>query len=222
MGKEVSLEINELVQVSFPDDTAARTFSSRIEDVKENDLYLSWPTDGGSRVPLHGGESLQLSFTREDAIYGLEVSVKKTLTQPFPMVVVQLSTPIQRTQRRENVRVRALLPVELIGEIEQTNPDEDPQIIRIKTNTLDISAGGFAIRHKDPIPMGAIFETKLSLPGSSEPIKVTAKVVRCGAQLDIQKIRVHQLGMMFVSISESLRSRIVRYVFGIQNTAFRQ
>ena len=111
MGKEASIEVNELVQVSFPDDKPARTFSSRVEDVKENDFYLSWPTDAGNRVPLHAGESLQLSFTREDAIYGLQVKVEKTITQPIPMVVVQVSTPIQRTQRRENVRVRALLPV---------------------------------------------------------------------------------------------------------------
>jgi c-di-GMP-binding flagellar brake protein YcgR len=149
----------------------------------------------------------------------LRAKVEKTTAQPVPVVVVEPVGSVTRTQRREFVRVRTSIPVELIG---VPDPSQETKVVLlIKTRTLDLSGGGFAVYHKDAVPPGTIFETKFSLPGTPEEFHLHSKLVRCERQEDEQRNRIHRLGLMFLDMPESTRSRIVRFVFGVQKSAVR-
>jgi len=109
--------------------------------------------------------------------------------------------------------------VELIG---VPDPSQATTVVLlIKTKTLDLSGGGFAVHYKDAVPSGTVFETKFSLPGTPEEFRVHAKLVRCERGEDAQRNRIHRLGLMFLDMPESTRSRIVRFVFGVQKSAVR-
>jgi len=47
-------------------------------------------------------------------------------------------------------------------------------------------------------------------------------MVRCERREDAQRNRIHRLGLMFLDMPESNRSRIVRFVFGVQKSAVRR
>jgi c-di-GMP-binding flagellar brake protein YcgR len=159
-------------------------------------------------VTVRAGEEVFLSFTREDAAYGLRAKVERTTAEPVPVVVVEPVGSITRTQRREFVRVRTSIPVELIG---VPDPSQESEVVLlIKTRTLDISGGGFAVFHKDAVPQGTIFETRFSLPGTPEDRRE-----------DAERNRIYRLGLMFLDMPEGTRSRIVRFVFGVQKSAVR-
>ena len=135
------------------------------------------------------------------------------------MVVVEPIGSVTRTQRREFVRVRTSIPVELIGV-----PDPSQKtivVLLIKTQTLDISGGGFAVYYKDAVPAGTVFATKFSLPGTPEEFCLRVKLVRCDRREDAHRNRIHRLGLMFLDMPESLRVRIVRFVFAAQKSAVR-
>ena len=215
----VSLQVNELLQVSFMDGESAHGYSSRVEDLDGGKICIAWPTENGLRVSIRAGEEVFLSFTREDASYGLRAKVEKTVPEPLPVVVVEPVGSVTRTQRREYVRVRTSIPVEMIGVPDPSQ--ETPVVLLIKTRTLDLSGGGFAVYYKDAVPSGTVFETRFSLPGTPEEFHLHAKLVRCERREDAQRNRIHRFGLMFLEMPESTRSRIVRFVFGIQKSAVR-
>jgi c-di-GMP-binding flagellar brake protein YcgR len=215
---DVSPQVNELLQVNFIDGESTQGYSSRVEDLDGAKICIAWPTENGLRVSVRAGEEVFLSFTREDAAYGLRAKVEKTTAEPVPVVVVEPVGSITRTQRREFVRVRTSIPVELIG---VPDPSQETVVLLIKTRTLDISGGGFAVFHKDAIPQGTIFETRFSLPGTPEEFHLHSKLVRCDRREDAQRNRIYRLGLMFLDMPEGTRSRIVRFVFGVQKSAVR-
>ena len=198
-------------------------YSSRVEDYEGSNICLAWPTENGLRISIRAGEEVFLSFTREDAAYGLRANVEKTVSEPVPLVVVKPVGSVTRTQRREFVRVGVSLPVEMIGVVPSpADPDTEPVVLLIKGKTLDVSGGGFSVYYKDAVPTGTTFEAKFSLPGNSEELHLRVKLVRCERRSDAQGSRIHRLGLMFLDMPESTRSRIVRFVFGVQKSALRK
>jgi c-di-GMP-binding flagellar brake protein YcgR len=209
------LEVNELVQVTVMEGQSSRAYSSRVEDTVGQRVSIAWPTDSGMRIPFHANERLFLTYQRKDAIYGVKVLVEQTVHTPIPLLVVRPISETERIQRREFVRIATMIAVELAGK-------EDPQASRevtvIRANTIDLSGGGFSIHHQSPLPADMVFETKLSLPGGP-PLKLLAKVVRHERRVDVHQNRIVRIGLMFVSIPESARSRIIRYVFEAQTSS---
>jgi c-di-GMP-binding flagellar brake protein YcgR len=219
--KQVRAEVNELVQIQAVDDPNSRTYHSRVEDASDERISISWPTEAGMRIPFHKKENLFLSFTRQDAVYGFHASVTETIQGPIPMLILHATGEIQRIQRREYVRVISLVPVELSAVMTTPSNSEDsqPNVLSIRTNTVNISGGGIAIHHKSPVPLGIIFQLALTLPGHHEPLQLSARVVRNEAREDVNKNRFFLVGLQFLSIPERLRSRIVRHVFDVQKAA---
>lgn len=220
--KDTSIEVNELLQVTFGD-KSSHSYASRVEDVLDKNVQIAWPTENGIRVALRRGEELSVSFTRDDAAYGFRGTVENTISEPVPLVTVVLKGPVVRTQRRDDVRVRTSIPVELVGVPTTAEAaGAEPVVLLIKATTLDISGGGFAVCYRDAVPVGMIFEVKFKLPDSSDLFTTSAKVVRCTSGLDAQRNKIHRLGLMFMKMPESSRSRIVRYVFGVQKLSIRR
>ena len=215
------VEVNELLQVSVVDDPDKRAYPSRVEDIAGQRVSIAWPTDSGMRIPFHTGEKLSLTYVRQDAVYGVEVMVDDTIHSPIPILLVHSISAVQRLQRREFVRVATMLAIELAGKVDlpETAATRD-EVLIIKTHTIDISGGGVAIQHKWPLPVGTVFEIRLSLPGAS-PLKLLAKVVRHEPRLDAYQTRLFRIGLMFLSIPEKARSRIIRYVLEVQSSAAR-
>ncbi len=213
--KPGELQVNDLIMIRSMEDPSSRAYPSRIEDLQENAIALSWPTDAGIRVPIRTNEILYMSYTQADAVYGRQVLVYQVIPEPIPVIGVSLAGPVERIQRREYVRVPDILPVELT----LTTPVEegqDPAIANIHTNTLDISAGGMAIQHKLIIPNGALYEVKLTIPRILPPLKLLAKVVRISTQKDAYDKKIYRYGLIFLSVSEGIRARLVKYIFDVQ------
>ncbi len=218
---QVRAEVNELVQIQLVDDPNSRTYYSRVEDASGDRLNISWPTEAGMRIPFHKSEQLFISFTRQDAVYGFQASVTATIPGPIPMLIVQSSGEIERIQRREYVRVPSLLPVELTAVVSTPSGSGEslPDVISIKTNTVNVSGGGFAINHKFVLPVGTMLQVKLTLPSHPELLQLSARVVRNESREDVHKNRFFLIGVQFVTIPERVRMRIVRHVFDAQKAA---
>jgi c-di-GMP-binding flagellar brake protein YcgR len=110
----------------------------------------------------------------------------------------------------------------MIGALDSASTDETPLVLLIKAKTSDLSGGGFAVYHKDAVPSGPVFDTRFSLPGIADEFHLRAKVARCERRVDAERNRIHRLGLMFLEMPESIRSKIVRFVFAVQKSARRQ
>jgi c-di-GMP-binding flagellar brake protein YcgR len=209
-----TLQVNDLIQVRLLDGEVLDSYPSRIEDIRGEDVVIAWPAYKGILLPIVPDQTLRVSYVHDGKYYGFEGIVRETALAPLPSVVLQVPAGPDRIERRDNVRVNASVPVELTEKVVSLSEYKafgEQNIIR--TVTVNISGGGFAISHGAFIPAGTVFDVNIALPDKKDPISIAAKVVRCTESAEEGQ---HLLGFSYLNISEKLRSRIVRFVFAAQ------
>ena len=208
------MTIHELLQVRIVDDPNPATYYSRINDIAEGKLVIAWPTNGGIRLLVHRDQILDFSIMRDGSPYSFTGLVDATALEPLPQITLILSSHVMRVQRRQNFRIKCLLPIEITGFIRESAQDEILSPLHIQTTTYDLSASGFAIRHPKRIPEGTLLEIKLGLPDGNPSIKAPCRVVYSEALGETS--RFYRTGMQYLAISEWERARIVRFVYRTQ------
>jgi c-di-GMP-binding flagellar brake protein YcgR len=214
--KETTISVNDLLQVKVTDDPNSLTYRSRVEDIGGGIIIISWPTDMGVLIPVHIGRPLSLSFVREDAAYSFDALVQDREQEPIPHLKVRpLSLP-RRIQRRQFFRVKVALGVDLTASVVPDIQGKPEGIAIIPAFTYDISGSGLAIRSETAYPVGALYDAKLELPDNHAPIKILARVVNTEPLVAADNKPIYHIGMFFVTIAESDRTRIVRHLFKVQ------
>lgn len=209
-----TLQVNDLIQIRLLDGEVLDSYPSRIEDIRGEDVVIAWPTDKGILLPIVPDQALRVSYVHDGKYYGFEGIVRETALAPLPSVVLHVPAGPDRIERRDNVRVNAPVPVELTEKVVSLSEYKAlGEQNMIRTVTINISGGGFAISHGTFIPVGTVFDVSMALPDKKDPISIAAKVVRC-AESDAEG--QHLLGFSYLNISEKMRSRIVRFVFAAQ------
>jgi c-di-GMP-binding flagellar brake protein YcgR len=210
---DAPLVMNALLQVRLEGDKDSSGYHSRVEDIFESRLVISWPTNKGIKLPVHVNQVLDLSLVRDGIPYAFRGLVEKTTSEPIPQVTLTLSSSVIRVQRRQNVRVKCFATVEVTGTISAdiAGSEGKPQIVTFKIATYDLSAGGMSIRHSTQIPEGTLLEAKLELPDRGPLIKIPCRVVH--SEKIPRSTNMYHTGILFLALSESERSRIVRHLY---------
>lgn len=210
------LAVNELLQVKAPSDPNPASYYSRINNIADGKIVIAWPTNRGIRLPVRIDQMLELSFVREGIPHVFSGLIDETATEPLPQVSIILTSSISRTQRRQNFRVKCLVPVEVLGTVQDSghSSGETAKVLAIKTVTYDLSAGGLAIRQSTGIPEGSIVEIKLALPDEGPVIKIPSRVAY--SENMPGKQAMYHVGLHYLAISERECARIVRYLYRVQ------
>jgi c-di-GMP-binding flagellar brake protein YcgR len=222
---ETPLRINDRLQVIVlgTDEEVPTTYLSRVEDFADGAALIGWPTHAGIRAPLRENDRLSLTYVEEGGVYHLTGRVVQRVFEPLPLIRVLPDGQLERVQRREYVRVPAMLEVRLFSRVvTAATGDEEASVNLISTRTVNISGGGILIHHSAPPRPGSIYETKLWLPGDTEPLNITAKVVRSESVLDPVRGTYYAVGFAFLQIPEGVRRRIVNFVFRYQQSSLQQ
>lgn len=212
--KPPNLQINDLIQVRILEGEVRDPYPSRVEDLMDDRMIIAWPTEKGAPLPVIAGQVVSVSFVCDGKYYGLEGTVQESALTPLPILVLRVAATPSRIERRDNVRVSVPVPVELterVVSLSEFKAQGEHSVIR--TVTVNISGGGFAILHETFVPVGTIFDVKMVLPDKEDPIPIVAKVVRCSESPGSNEC---QIGFAFSQVSEKVRSRIVRFVFASQ------
>jgi c-di-GMP-binding flagellar brake protein YcgR len=213
---DLEVRVNELLQARISTDPNPVGYYCRINDQVDGKLVISWPTHNGLRIPVHRDQVVDLSFVRKAAAYSFPSLVDETTFEPLPEITVIPCGPVSTVQRRQNFRVKCMVPVEITGTTgkDAASKNDPNRTISIKTTTYDLSASGMALRHWARVPENCLVEAKLSLPDRGSVIRIPCRVVY-SEQLPSKNVLYH-IGICFVSISEADRARVFRYLFSIQ------
>jgi c-di-GMP-binding flagellar brake protein YcgR len=224
---KLPLEIRDAIQVKANAPGRQTYFDSRLEEVTSGELLISWPRKASLRMPLRELQALLISFSREQRIYEFEASVLDVINEPVPLVAIRATGALRSVQRRDDYRVRIGVPVELAPRVVGLAgfKESRERIHRILGQTVNLSAGGFSIHLPNPIPIGTIFEIRMTLPGEPrQPVQITGRVVHCTPMVvapDAEPV-AYDLGFIFSRISETARQRVVKFVFAAQRDERRQ
>jgi uncharacterized protein (TIGR02266 family) len=130
----------------------------------------------------------------------LSMGCSAILTKPLDLAMVYGILARLSGQPRTTPRI----PVKFRVEIEEGTPEK-------ALTCINLSEGGLYLRTLEPLPGGSILHIKFTLPHDTEPIEVTAEVVRTlslGAQLEAEP----GMGLHFLDIPENTLLRIRNFV----------
>jgi len=222
MNLRLPLEIHDRLHIGPANSPAPVTWISRVEELAGDTLVVRWPAEGGKPVPISAGQELTIAFGQSSTVHEFEAVVIDMVSEPAPLIAVRPSSPVRSFDRRSDVRVQALVRIELMAKVVRLAAfREARRQQRIRAQTMNLSAGGFVIRYQAAVSVDTVFGVRLALPGERrQPIQVNAAVVRClPLEGESGLPESYELGFRFLRLSESARSRILRFIFAVQREA---
>lgn len=147
----------------------------RIEDIRSGELHVGAPVTATGSVTLPQGLEVALSVSSTSGQYCCKASVKGTICDTIPIVVLEGFNSVKCLQRRRYERVRAEMPVR----IKLCNGEEDEDSDWLNTRSIDISGSGLqiALVPSYPLEKGNLLEVEIQLP-QDRLVKGLARVVR--------------------------------------------
>jgi c-di-GMP-binding flagellar brake protein YcgR len=211
---ESHLTANELLKVHVANDPNPVLYVTRIHNMSKGRLVIAWPTTSGVRLLARRNQILSFYFVREGAAYTFTGLVDETNSKALPQITVIINSTVKRIQRRQNFRIKSLIPVEIVASVKESPRDKSASILVIRTTTYDLGADGIAIRNAHKLPEGTLLEIKLALPDNRPAIKIPCRIVY--SDNIGENPAMNHIGIHFLAISERERARIVRYLYRSQ------
>jgi len=198
----VSLEPAQDVTLQAASGERLRVVVSEVDESAVT-LVLTVRQDGGHPI-VHAGEAV-IEWT---SVRGVHHVLGTLTSDPARPEVVRLHRSAdERIQRRDAVRVAAVLPVEL------TTVEGRPR--RGETTTLNVSTAGILLRAPFLLEPGTLVDLRLELAPGSPPLELRGRVVRTGAQTGVGIDRIETADetrlMRFVTERERLAARLRRH-----------
>jgi len=197
------LAVNKLVELEIDIDKGTieqkEVFSSRVEDMKSDSIVVAAPYKRGTLVPVPVGEEVLIRVGKHGSYLLFHTKVKERKGGQQPILKLSMPFKTSKIQMRSWVRVDSSLPV-----LYRVLGVEDDLI---KSNTLDVSGGGFCMLVDAPIEKDTLLEVNIMFPDNFI-LRTTGIVCRC-----FDENKVLKLGVCFQEIDEKYQERIVNYVF---------
>ena len=169
---------------------------ARVREADETSTLLSFEENENSPVSALAGGHVAIQYTNRRGVCRVDGAAGRP--QGVTLLRVEHTSEVQLIQRREFVRVDAILPVTYrpMGMTGWT----------AETTTINVSGGGFMISGRQALRMDQVMEFTITLDGDKEqgPLDVVGKVVR---------EMPGGLGIEITQIEERERERLIRWVF---------
>jgi c-di-GMP-binding flagellar brake protein YcgR len=215
---EPAIEVNELLQVRIAGEKESHF--SRVNNIRENEIIIAWPTSRGIRMSLRPNQNIELCFVRDVTPYSFTGLILSASPDPLPQVTVHVTGAVSKVQRREHFRVKCMMPVQIAGTISDGSANsETNQPLFIKCVTYDLSAGGLSIRNATRIPEEMLVEVKLKLSDGGPEIRIPGRVAYSGSVSG--NASLYHVGIFFLAVAEWEQARIIRCLYRLQLKSLR-
>ena len=199
-----NLKINQLVEIELNEGHKTEYLPSRIEEIKEDYLYISMPMRKGTLLPMRLGQEIKVITRYKNSTVGFLTRVVGRRREPIPYLIInkpEVILPIK--QKREYVRLNVSLPVrfKIIDEEDKNEIEEGI--------TIDISAGGMLFSTKAEVKNGQKIEMEITLALENQ-FFCQAHVIRIFEKKENNAIWV---AVEYNDISEADRDRIFKFIF---------
>ncbi len=212
------LKVNKLIDIEIeretePGELVTEAFASRIEDIKNDSLYLAYPLKNGYPVHVRNNELINLKIIYKNDVYSAKVKALASLSSPILLLRTTKPEHFVRIQLRNWVRhpCHTLVDFKIIND----SDDKDKEIPLNQEYSIDISGGGMLLHTKQAMDVNTPLHVEFSL--EDYPITANARVVRCITADD--KFRT---AIEFTEIKEREREEIIRYIFQKQREILRK
>lgn len=187
-----------------------RLFFTKVSDVYDTSFTILPPTDNGENLIVTKKTELEFMFTIESGKYFFTTKPIGIIKENITLLAIELPASIQRNEMRAFYRVEMLrrIPVKLVKVANGLNGTDYQKNDIITMKCTDLSGGGMKLI--SPVPLDKDDVLEIDLSGLVEGLEnVSAKVIR---YIGVEE-EGHAVGIMFTSLTESARDKIIRCVF---------
>ncbi len=203
------------VEISLDREEKTTSYISVVEEVCDNNLILiQMPISYGSLVKLPMGINYKMLFYTEKGMFNYTAKVVKYVKKEnFNLMLVELCSEGEKFQRREFFRYEYLAKFNFDRLDENETQDEfDFNNISLEGLIKDISAGGIRFVSDEKLDVDDLI--KCNVPIGEDYIVSSAKIVQ--KQQYYKENYKFQYRAEFLSIKESERDMIIRYIYNEQ------
>lgn len=187
-----------------------RLFYTKVSDVYDTSFTILPPTDNGENLIVTKKTELEFMFTIESGKYFFTTKPIGIIKENITLLAIELPASIQRNEMRAFYRVEMLrrIPVKLVKVANGLNGTDYQKNDIVTMTCTDLSGGGMKLI--SPVPLDKDDLLEIDLSGLVEGLEnVSAKVIR---YIGVEE-EGHAVGIMFTSLTESARDKIIRCVF---------
>jgi len=193
--------------VSILDVKLGKKYNSNIEDIDDEKIVISMPTNKGTPMPI--AKNLRLRFLAFDNcdVIAFESRVTGIIKTPHFMLIISLPETLKHAQMRHYFRMSVKLNVKFcvsnMDKAEQTHfADFENGVVE------DLSGGGCRMSHSAVLRLTDEVVVDFTGTDIEDVWRVQCRVVRIPGE-DSKKKTVN---LRFINISEASQNRITRYV----------
>lgn len=208
------------------DDLGSEVFHTRVEDFRQDQLYLTWPSKKGQNVMIALGDPASLTISTQDsrgrqaATLYLDGEVvdrlPATSDNPVPMIVIKVLAVGRQEQRGHYRLFVSLQPIDVaIWDREFGRTDEEGFWRPINAVITDVSGGGIGLTADEEMTEGARLRIRIPYPMGVSEFIADARVVKALAISAGEKTR-YKIGSQFEAMSDQRRERLTRAIHRYQ------
>ncbi|MFZ5645934.1 MAG: flagellar brake protein [Bacillota bacterium] len=186
----------------------AREFISSLEGARPEYFTISEPLCNLKPLPLIRGEEIFVLISLQSFSIEFKTRVRSFKVDNIRMVNLEYPAEYKRVQRRNAVRLKVLMDVEVA--VIPENPDQPP--VFEMAEAVDISAGGMEIITRLPVERDQNVLVKFTLEIDKNRFHnfcIKSKVRRATAVPPRKK----RIGVEFLDLSSSDSDKIFRFIF---------
>jgi c-di-GMP-binding flagellar brake protein YcgR len=179
-----------------------KSFKTIIAEISEKEILIGFPMDLKVLGFLLKGTVVYITYSVEENLYKFQTSIigKRNENMALFRLVKPNEKDIKKIQRRNNFRVKAMLPMAL----------KDGEV-----TSVDISAGGTQISCEESyeILYGEVVTGTLHIPGELEDVHFQGLVKRISRNTNEDRKNV---AIAFTNLNHGDQEKITRYCFDKQ------
>lgn len=202
------LTINTKILVNVLSGAYIGVYDSRIEDIDNNGIKITIPSQKGVPVPLSPGAKLEVSFITSIGRFSFKSKVIGRIKENIPLLIIAYPEFLRRQELRRFFRVETRLKVKFLT-IDYIMKDGIPEMIKKGYEGIirDISGGGLRLNCDIKLEQGQAIEIDMS-ESLGTKFDIIARVVHVYSNIDKSDV-----GVEFITIKETDRDKIIKYVF---------
>jgi c-di-GMP-binding flagellar brake protein YcgR len=149
-SEKIELELWEKLVLQTSRDDKDFTFLSRVIDQSDDEVTIEYPTASEGGGVLLVGDSVHVTMTRTDAVWGFTTKVTAKIPEQPPRMILAAPQRIERNQRRRFVRVDYLCPCKWRPVLPAEGKKESDAVGDVVEATIvNLSAGGIQLSTDD-------------------------------------------------------------------------
>jgi c-di-GMP-binding flagellar brake protein YcgR len=211
-GIQDVLQRNMRLLVDFAEGGSGGDYSSRIEDIDDEQLMISMPTNRGRPINVAKGMILTISAVAGGGKFSFDSRVITIVKTPIYMLVVTLPDVLLHEQMREFYRVPVHLRVKVfLGNLDKLNIfNKTSRTVPFEEGLIDdLSGGGCRLSCDVALIEGDTIVVDLSSTLVEGVKQIECRAVRVAFRPNGKRI----ISLRYVNITEMDRDNIIRYVF---------